>query len=175
VSSSLRRGALAASALALSIATLTACGAGPDAYSLTIRPDNASASFGDIKVQNVNVVTSEDGSGPATVTARIFNESSEDETLESITVGTSGQRVELSPAEGTDLTVPAGGSLALGGENSASALIADAAQTGAENGATVPVVFELSSTGKVELRATVVPANHSWLDDGPRGVPTSSA
>ncbi|MFP8960782.1 DUF461 domain-containing protein [Streptomyces nanhaiensis] len=170
MSSSLRRGALAASSLALSIASLTACGAGPDAQSLNINPDNASAEVDDIKVQNVNVVTSEEGSGPASVSARIFNGGTEDQTLESITVD--GQRVELSPAEGEqELTVPAGGSLALGGEGNASAIIDDPERAGIEAGNAQPLVFELSSTGRVELRATVVPAAGTWKDFGPSGAP----
>ncbi|MDG9703019.1 DUF461 domain-containing protein [Streptomyces sp. DH37] len=170
MSSSLRRGALAASTLALSIASLTACGAGPNAQSLNIAPDNASAQVDDIKIQNVNVITPEDDSGPASVSARIFNEGSEDETLESITVD--GQRVELSPPEGQqDMTVPAGGSLILGGEGNASAIIEDPEQAGIQNGEAQPLVFDLSSTGQVELRATVVPAAGTWKDFGPSGAP----
>ncbi|HZG03282.1 MAG TPA: DUF461 domain-containing protein [Streptomyces sp.] len=175
MSSSLRRGALAAIALALPIASLAACGAGPEAQSLNIRPDNAAARIGDIRVQNVNIVTAEEGSGPATVTAHIFNGGSKDEKLESITVTGSGRTVELSPAEGEDLTIPAGGSLALGGEDNASALIADAEQAGIRSGNAQPVVFEFSSTGRVELRATVVPAVHSWEGYGPSTAPTPTA
>ncbi|GAA2387102.1 lipoprotein [Streptomyces glaucosporus] len=173
MSSSLRRGALAASALALSIAALTACGAGPNAQSLNIQPDNASVTVEDIKVQNVNIITSEDESGPASVSARLFNQGTEDERLESIKI--SGREVELSPAEGDDLTVPAGGSLILGGENNASALIPDPAAADIHNGEAQEIVFELSSTGKVELRATVVPATDAWAEFGPSGAPQPTA
>ncbi|WP_037732321.1 hypothetical protein [Streptomyces megasporus] len=175
MSSSLRRGALAASTLALSIAALTACGAGPDAQSLNIQADNASTAVGDIEIQNVNIVTDEDGSGPASVSARIFNNGSEDERLESITIAGSGETAELSPAEGQDLTVPAGGSLALGGEGNASALIPDADQAGISDGNAQPIVFELSSTGRVEMRVTVVPETGAWAGYGPSAAPTQEA
>ena len=70
MSRSLRRGALAATALAFSIATLSACAAGKDAQTLEIKPDNAATSVGDIKIQNVNVVTQPGRrAGPAAVTA----------------------------------------------------------------------------------------------------------
>ncbi|PJE97447.1 hypothetical protein CUT44_12250 [Streptomyces carminius] len=175
MSSSLRRGALAATALALSIATLTACGAGPDAQSLTIRPDNASAAVEDLELQNVNIVTSQDGeSGRAAVTARIFNGGTEDETLESVTIGGSDTAVELTPAEGGELTVPAGGSLALGGEDNATAIVEDVEQAGIRQGDAQSLVFEFESTGRVELRATVVPATGPWEGYGPGAAPEES-
>ncbi|MTE19679.1 DUF461 domain-containing protein [Streptomyces sp. TRM43335] len=171
MSSSLRRGALAASAIALSIASLTACGAGPNAQSLNINPDNASAQVDDLKVQNVNVITSQEDGGSASVSARVFNEGSEDETLESITVD--GREVELSPAQGREeLTVPAGGSLVLGGEGNAAALIDDPSAADINNGEAQPLVFEFSSTGRVELRATVVPAEGTLAQFGPSGSPS---
>ncbi|MEU3558403.1 DUF461 domain-containing protein, partial [Streptomyces fragilis] len=57
MSSSLRRGALAAAAIAFSIASLAACGAGNNAETLQIKPDLADITVGDIKVQNVAVLT----------------------------------------------------------------------------------------------------------------------
>ncbi|GAA2427243.1 DUF461 domain-containing protein [Streptomyces macrosporus] len=175
MSSSLRRGALAASTLALSIAALTACGAGPDAQSLNIQSDNASTAVGDIEIQNVNIITAEDEPGPASISARIFNNGTKDEKLESITIAGSGETVELSPAEGQDLTIPAGDSLALGGEGNASALIPDTERAGISDGNAQPIVFELSSTGRVEMRVTVVPETHAWEGYGPSGTPTQEA
>ncbi|MGX9227600.1 hypothetical protein ACWV95_17770 [Streptomyces albus] len=96
MSSSLRRGTLAAATLALAAVSLTACGAGNDAQTLRIRPDNAATHVGDIKIQNVNIVTDPHGSGEATVTARIFNEGSKDQVLKGVT--SKGARAELSPA-----------------------------------------------------------------------------
>lgn len=73
MSSSLRRGALAAAAIAFSIASLAACGAGHNAQTLEIKPDNAATSVGDIKVQNAVVITQPDleSTGPAVVSAMV--------------------------------------------------------------------------------------------------------
>ncbi|GAB2779314.1 copper chaperone PCu(A)C [Streptomyces daliensis] len=173
MSSSLRRGTLAATALTLSVLTLSACGAGNDAQTLQIKPDNAAVHVGDIKIQNANVVTAPDGSGAATVTGRIFNDGTKDETLESVTVRGAGQ-AKLSPAEGEKkVTVPAGGSLALGGEGNASALLENAGGK-VGNGSAQPVTFSLSSTGAVKLRATVVPATHQYEKSGPSVQPSPS-
>lgn len=118
MSSSLRRGALAAAAIAFSIASLAACGAGHNAQTLEIKPDNAATSVGDIKVQNAVVITQPDleSTGPAVVSATLFNSGDKDQTLESVTVAGTDKSAELKPAKGEkgDLTVPAGGSLVLG-------------------------------------------------------------
>ncbi|MFB7505704.1 DUF461 domain-containing protein, partial [Streptomyces broussonetiae] len=60
MSSSLRRGALAASAIVFSIASLAACGAGNDSQTLEIKPDNAATKVGNIKVQNALIITQPD-------------------------------------------------------------------------------------------------------------------
>ncbi|MFG3254402.1 DUF461 domain-containing protein [Streptomyces sp. NPDC048172] len=167
MSSSLRRGTLAATTLALAVATLTACGAGNSAQTLEVKPDNAAKTVGDIKIQNVNIVTEPEGSGPATVTGRIFNDGNKDQVLRTVTVGSAG-RAELSPAKGEKrLTVPAGGSLALGGKNNASALLTDSKAAGVRDGNAHAVAFDLSSTGTVKMRVTVVPAKHGHDNVGP--------
>ncbi|MFC4494614.1 DUF461 domain-containing protein [Streptomyces ovatisporus] len=173
MSSSIRRGTLAATALAFAVAALSACGAGKDAQTLEVKPDNAATTVGDVKIQNVNVVTSEDGAGPSAVTGRIFNGGTKDETLTSITVKGAGARVELSPAKGEKkLTVPAGGSLALGGKDNASAELPPSAASAVKNGNAQPVSFELSRTGKVTLRATVVPPHGDYEKFGPSATPS---
>lgn len=75
MSSSLRRGALAAAATAFSIAALSACAAGTDAQTLEVKPDNAETAVGDIKIQNAIVITQPvtDSPGPAVVSATLFN------------------------------------------------------------------------------------------------------
>lgn len=75
MSSSLRRGALAAAAIAFSLASLAACGAGNNAQTLEVKPDNAATSVGDIKIQNALVITQPDttSTGPAVVSATVFN------------------------------------------------------------------------------------------------------
>ncbi|MFF8285014.1 collagen-like protein [Streptomyces albus] len=172
MSSSLRRGTLAAATLALAAVSLTACGAGNDAQTLRIRPDNAATHVGDIKIQNVNIVTDPHGSGEATVTARIFNEGSKDQVLKGVT--SKGARAELSPAKGEKkLVVPAGGSLKLGGKDEASALLADAEKAGVRNGDARAITFDLSRTGDIKLKATVVPAKGAYKTVGPSSSPSS--
>jgi hypothetical protein len=175
MSRSLRRGALAATAIAFPLAALSACAAGNSASTLQVKPDTAATAVGGIKIQNVNVITEPDGAqGPAVVTAKIFNDGPKDETLDSITLPDSGDKVKLSPAEGRGpLTVPAGGSLVLGGEGNPSAVIAKSSEA-TRNGDVQGVVFQLSETGKVKLTAIVVPATGYYEDFGPTVAPGSS-
>ncbi|SCK05684.1 hypothetical protein [Streptomyces sp. WMMB 322] len=175
MSSSIRRGTLAATALTLAVVTLSACAAGNDAQTLEIKPDNAATSEGSIKIQNVNIVTPDEGEGPSAVTARIFNEGSKDETLAAITVQGAGARVKLEPAKGErKLTVPAGGSLALGGKDNASAVLPASGSSAVRDGNAQPVSFDLSRTGKISLRATVVPAHGDYAKFGPTVAPSPS-
>ena len=175
MSSSLRRGTLAATAIALSVAPLTACGAGNNAETLKVKPDNAAMTVGDIKIQNVNVVTSTDGDGPAAVSARIFNEGTEDQTLDTLRDEVTGGRAELNPAKGErKLTVPAGGSLMLGGKGNAQALFENAEEADVRHGAAHGLTFNFSNTGTVEMEATVVPAGDHYQKFGPSGDPSSS-
>lgn len=173
MSSTLRRGAIAATVIALSTLSLAACGAGNNAETGGVNPDNASISVGDIKIQNVNIVTTEENAGPAAVSARIFNTGTEDETLDGVTISGSGGPVKLAPAKGGDLTVPAGGSLALGGKGNAAALIDDARGKGVLSGNAQPITFELSSTGDIKLDATVVPARGPYTQYAPTPSPAS--
>ncbi|WP_077799214.1 DUF461 domain-containing protein [Streptomyces sp. JHA26] len=173
MSSSLRRGALAAAAIAFSIASLAACGAGHNAQTLEIKPDNAAISVGDIKIQNATVITQPDleSTGPAVISATLFNGGSTDQTLDSITVA--GKSAELKPAKGgKDLTVPAGGSLVLGGKDNASAVLPSSREA-IQDGDAQKVTFSLSKTGDVSLRAFVVPAESYFSSWGPTDVPAT--
>ncbi|GGV48305.1 DUF461 domain-containing protein [Streptomyces griseoflavus] len=172
MSSSLRRGALAAVAIAFSIASLSACAAGNNAQTLQIQPDNASTTAGDIKVQNAIVVTQPDleSTGPAVISATLFNEGRTDQTLESVTLPGTGKTAELSPAEGGSLTVPAGGSLILGGEGNASAVLPSSREA-VQDGNAQPVTFTFSETGEVSLRAIVYPAESFFEKWGPSNMP----
>ncbi|MFF7360354.1 DUF461 domain-containing protein [Streptomyces sp. NPDC008125] len=177
MSRSLRHGALAATALVISIASLSACAAGNDAATLQVRPDNAATSVGDIKIQNVNVVTQPDhgAEGPAVVTGALFNQGSEDETLEAITLPRSSTEVKLHAAKGDGpLVVPAGGKVVLGGEGNASAVIENGRQA-TRNGNVEQVVFRLSDSGDIALGATVVPSVSFFKGFGPSALPTSAA
>ncbi|MFG3199156.1 DUF461 domain-containing protein [Streptomyces sp. NPDC048208] len=176
MSSSLRRGALAASAIAFSIASLAACGAGNNAQTLEIRPDNAATHVGDIKVQNALVITQPDAkaSGPAAVAATLFNDGATDQTLQSIAVAGSDEKVELKPAKGQKLTVPAHGRLVIGGKDNASAILANGRES-VQNGNAQKVTFTFSKTGAVSLLAFVVPATSYFTGWGPSEVPSAPA
>jgi copper(I)-binding protein len=179
VSSSLRRGALAAAAIAFSIASLAACGAGHNAQSLEIKPDNAATTVGDIQIQNAVVITQPDleSTGPAVVSATFFNNGRTDQTLESITVDGTDKSAELKPAEGQKgadggLTVPAGGSLILGGQGNASAVLPSSREA-VQDGNAQKITFTFSKTGEVSLEAFVVPAESYFSEWGPSDVPAA--
>ncbi|MFJ3985356.1 copper chaperone PCu(A)C [Streptomyces fungicidicus] len=174
MSSSLRRGALAAAAITFSLASLSACAAGNNAQTLQIQPDNAATTVGDIKVQNAVVITQPDleSTGPAVVSATLFNEGRTDQTLESVTIPGTGKSAELKPADGGSLTVPAGGSLILGGEGNAAATLPSSREA-VQDGNAQKVTFTFSKTGDVSLRAFVFPAERFFEKWGPSDVPTA--
>ncbi|MBR8642336.1 DUF461 domain-containing protein [Streptomyces tuirus] len=174
MSSSLRRGALAAAAIAFSIASLAACGAGNNAQTLEIKPDNAATSVGNIKIQNAVVITQPDleSTGPAAISATLFNSGSTAETLESITVPGTGKEAELKPAKGGSLSIPAGGRLILGGKDNATAMLPSSREA-VQDGNAQKITFTFSKTGDVSLRAFVVPAEHYFKEWGPTEVPAA--
>ncbi|GGY95660.1 copper chaperone PCu(A)C [Streptomyces poonensis] len=173
MSSSLRRGALAAAAIAFSIASLAACGAGNNAQTLEIKPDQAATSVGDLKVQNAIVITQPDreSTGPAVVSATLFNNGDSDQTLDAVKVEGTGKTAEIHPAEGDGkLTVPAGGHITLGGEGNASAVLPSSREA-IQDGNAQEITFSFSETGDVSLRALVVPAESYFTGWGPSDVP----
>ncbi|KUN87576.1 hypothetical protein AQJ66_07945 [Streptomyces bungoensis] len=176
MSSSLRRGALAASAIAFSIASLAACGAGNDAQTLQVKPDNAATSVGNIKIQNALIITQPDlkSTGPAVVTATLFNGGNTPQTLQSVTVPGAGKTAQLHPAKGQSLTVPAHGSLIIGGKNNAAAVLPSSREA-IKDGNAQQVTFTFSDAGPVSLRAFVVPATSYFSGWGPSDVPSASA
>jgi hypothetical protein len=177
VSSSLRRGALAASVIAVSIASLAACGAGNNAQTLEIKPDNAATSVGDIKVQNALVITqpSNDATGPAAISATLFNSGDTDQTLDAIKVADVEGTVMIKPAKGDGpLKVPAGGSVILGGKGNAAATLPSSREA-VRNGDVQKVTFTFSKTGDVTLSAFVVPAKSYFSGWGPTEVPSAPA
>ncbi|MEH0545172.1 DUF461 domain-containing protein [Streptomyces sp. B21-105] len=177
MSSSLRRGVLAASAIAFSIASLAACGAGNDSQTLEIKPDNAAAQVGDIKLQNVVVITQPDleATGPAVISATVFNADDDPQTLDSITLDGTGTSAELKPAKGKgELTIPAHGSLVIGGANNASAVLPSGRES-VKNGDAQDVTFTFSKTGAVKVAAFVVPAEGYFSGWGPSKMPSASA
>ncbi|MFF3415114.1 DUF461 domain-containing protein [Streptomyces sp. NPDC002698] len=176
MSSSLRRGTLAAAVIAFSIASLAACGAGSDAQTLEVKPDNAATSVGVVKVQNALVITQPDvkATGPAVISATLFNNGTTEQTLDSISVEGEGS-AQITPAEGKGkLTVPAGGSVVIGGEGNASAALSSPSET-VLNGSVQKVTFSFSETGDVSLSAFVVPAESYFSTWGPSDIPAAPA
>ena len=176
MSSSLRRGTLAAAVIAFSIASLAACGAGNDAQTQEIKPDNAATSVGAIKVQNALVITQPDvkATGPAVISATLFNNGTTAQTLDSVSVEGEGT-AQITPASGKGkLTVPAGGSIVLGGKGNASAALSSPSQT-VLNGSLQKVTFSFSETGDVSLGAFVVPAESYFTKWGPSDIPSAPA
>lgn len=175
MSRSLRRGALAATAVVFSIASLAACGAGNDAQTLQIKPDNAAVTKGEIKIQNALVISQggQADKGPAAVSATVFNSGTKEQTLDGITLPGGKGKVVLKPATGSGkVVVPAGGSVVLGGQGNASAMIENGSEA-AKDGDVQKVVFQLSSTGDVELDAFVVPATGMYAGFGPSSSPAA--
>ncbi|WP_206313991.1 DUF461 domain-containing protein [Streptomyces coryli] len=168
MSRSLGRGALAATAVVISFAALTACGAGNNAETGQINPDNARATVGDIQIQNAVVITPEErGEGTAAVSARIFNDGKSPERLTSLTIPETNTTVKLSGPKGGDtLTIPAGGSLMIGGKGNASAVI-EGGRKSVTDGRAKQLVFQLSRTGAVKIATLVVPATGQYKSFGP--------
>ncbi|MFJ4920901.1 DUF461 domain-containing protein [Streptomyces sp. NPDC088725] len=169
MSRSLRRGALAATALVFSLASLSACGAGNNAQTLQIKPDSAATTSGDITIQNATVVTQTGAGadGTAAVTGTVFNNGKSRQTLDTITLPGTKATVKLSPDKGTGpVEVPAGGWVRLGGKGNASALIENGGEP-TRDGDAQQLVFSFSETGDVKLRAFVVPADGYVANVGP--------
>ncbi|MFI1830237.1 hypothetical protein ACH41E_27945 [Streptomyces sp. NPDC020412] len=165
-------------AVALSLTALTACGAGNNAQTLGVRPDNAAATVDSISVQNATVITQPKAgeSGPAAVSATIFNKGQEDQTLDSITLSDGAGTVKLTAANGSGpVTVPALGSVIIGGKGNASAVIDNGDALTKKIGGVQNVVFKLSKTGDVTLESFVVPANAEYAKFGPSGQPPAPA
>ncbi|MFD3942874.1 DUF461 domain-containing protein [Streptomyces sp. NPDC058579] len=177
MSRSLRRGALAATAIVISIASLSACGAGNNAQTLGVKPDNAAVTVEDVKIQNALVITQPTvgAAGPAVVSATVFNNGSTPQTLDSITLGDSPGQVKLKPATGSGpITIAAGGSVVIGGKGNASATIENGHEA-VKDGNAQELVFKLSKTGDVALEAFVVPATSYFKEYGPTEIPQPPA
>lgn len=173
MSRSLRHGALAATAIAFSIAALAACGAGKNAQTLEVRPDNAATSVGAIKIQNANVVTQPDrgADGPSVVIATLFNNGAKAETLDGIALTGTSASVRLHAAKGSGpVVVPAGGRVVIGGQGNAAAVIENGSEA-TQDGNVQNLVFKFSESGDIPLGVIVVPATSYFKDFGPSALP----
>ncbi|TGA95412.1 DUF461 domain-containing protein [Streptomyces sp. MZ04] len=179
MSRSLRRGVIAATAIAFSLTSLAACGAGNDAATSEIKPDNAATAVGDIKIQNAMVITQPDleSTGPAVVAATIFNNGSTAQTLDGITIVGTGKKAKITPAKddetskpGGPLTIPAGGSVIIGGKDNASAVLPSSREA-VKGGDVQSVAFAFSKTGDVKMQSFVIPAESYFKKWGPSELP----
>ncbi|MFI1400065.1 DUF461 domain-containing protein [Streptomyces sp. NPDC020681] len=162
----------------LSVAALTACAAGNSAETLGVKPDNAEVTVDTIKIQNAIVIVqpTADTEGPATVSATVFNNGSAAQTIDSITLPGSGAEVKLSAAGGSGpVTVPAQGSVLLGGKGNASAVIENGRELTKNTGGVQELVVRLSETGDVKMQAFVVPAESYAAGFGPSSLPKPPA
>ncbi|MFC9424930.1 DUF461 domain-containing protein [Streptomyces sp. NPDC056987] len=176
MSRSLRRGVLAATALVFPLASLSACGAGNNAQTLGVKPDNAATTVEKISLQNITVLTQPEpaAEGPAVVTGTVFNNDTSAQTLDSVKLPGTSATVKLTPAKGSGpITVPALGSVQLGGAGNASAVVENGREA-AKNGDAQQVVFSFSKTGDVGLRAFVFPSESFFTGVGPSTSPSPS-
>jgi hypothetical protein len=110
--------------------------------------------------------------GPAVVSATVFNTTGTAQTLDAVSVEGGGS-AEITPAKGKGkVTVPAHGSVILGGKGNASAAVAEIGES-VKDGNAQKVTFTFSTTGDVSLRAFVVPADSYFTKWGPTAVPSA--
>ncbi|GAA2745028.1 DUF461 domain-containing protein [Kitasatospora cinereorecta] len=170
MSRSLRRGAIAALAIA-AIVPLAACSAGNSPATMQVTPDSAATSIGsDIKLNNIVVVTPASAqaeyTGPANVTVNISNTGTAPESLKSITVG--GAAATFADAQGgsiSEIVIPAGGSVLLGGNGRPVAKVSSAKVT---VGGLVDTAFTFGQAGNVTAPVNVQPAVAYYADYGPK-------
>ena len=127
-------------------------------------------------IKDALIITQPDlrSTAPAVISATIFNNGKTAETLDSITVPGTAKTAELKPAKGNGpLTIPAHGSLVIGGKGNASASLASGREA-SQDGNAQKVTFSFSTTGDVSLRAFVVPAESYFKKWGPTAVPTTA-
>jgi hypothetical protein len=174
VSSSLRRGALAAVLAVTLVPLAAACGTGDDPQTLEVKPDSVATTVGDVAIQNAYIITEPKGTGPAAVSARVFNNGTSAQQLTAIAVQGASSPVTLTGPDGKSgpLTIPAGGSVTLGGKGNPSATLSSS--QGVVVGNLQNTVFRFSSTGDVSIAPSVVPAVSYFSVYGPSVTATPS-
>jgi hypothetical protein len=152
VSRTLRRGAVAAVIVAIA-PVLAACSAGSSAATLQIKPNVAATTLqipggGQLKLNGIAVVTDANGNAPANVVANIANNESQDDSLVSVTVGTTAATLT------GNTKIPQGGSILLStpGVGNPVAQVATLAEPA---GATVPVTFGFANGGPVTISVQI--------------------
>ncbi|MFD7454648.1 DUF461 domain-containing protein [Kitasatospora sp. NPDC059827] len=181
MSRSLRRGSIAAIA-ALAIASLSSCAASNTPDTLQIKPDNAAATLGtNLRLNNIVIVTgagtSGDYTGPANVVVNISNTATTPAELQSITVGNaSATFADAAGAPQPTIVIPAGSSVAIGGQGNPSASVSAAA---VHIGGFANTTFAFKDGQKVDVQAGVSPDSDKNLYKGfgptPAAAPSKSA
>ncbi|HSA52738.1 MAG TPA: hypothetical protein VLH10_21845 [Yinghuangia sp.] len=151
--SSVRRGAVAAT-LVLALAPLAAaCSSGTDAATGQLKPDTPHTQLGAVQVQNLTLVTGDDGTDLVALGGAFVNEGDKPETLTKVTLEGVSAPAELHSAAGGEgpITIPAGGAVYLtGGVDKAVFEDADV-----EHGAYVKVTLTFSSVGETTIGVPV--------------------
>lgn len=148
-----------------------------NAQTLEVRPDNAETTVDSIKIQNATVLIQPqaEAEGPAVVSATLFNTGSQPQTLDAITLPGLSAPVKLSAAKGSgSITIPAQGSIIVGGAGNAAAVIEKGEEASKNAGGVQNVVFRFSETGDVNVQALVLPAKSYFEGYGPSTLPKPS-
>ncbi|UGQ14891.1 hypothetical protein LO772_15720 [Yinghuangia sp. ASG 101] len=149
---SVRRGAVAAT-LALALAPLaSACSSGTDAATNQLKPDTPHTKVGTVRVQNLTLVTGDEGTDLVSLGGAFVNEGSRPETLTKVTLEGAPAPAELHSAAGDGpITIPAGGAVYLTGG-------ADKAvfgNTQVKHGAYVRITLSFATVGETTLGVPV--------------------
>ncbi|NUK90264.1 hypothetical protein, partial [Streptomyces lunaelactis] len=103
--------------------------------------------------------------------ATVFNNGRAAQTIDSITLPGTGT-VKLKPAKGSGpISVPAQGSIVIGGKGNASAVVDNGRDLTKNIGGVQETVFRFSATGDVKLKAFVMASTGDFKDFGPTTPP----
>lgn len=157
MSRSIRRGAVAAT-IALALAPLAAaCSSGTDAETTKIKPDTASVQVGNVKVQNLTLVSGGPTSGAMALGGAFINDGDQAETLTQVAVDGATGNAELKSASGTgSITIPAHGAVYLTG--GADSVVAKVASVSGDSPVTpgkyakVTLTFKTAGVGSVRVQ-----------------------
>lgn len=101
----------------------------------------------------------------------MFNNDDKPQTLDSVKIDGTAKEAKLSAAKGNGpVTIPAGGSIVLGGEGNPSAVLPSSREA-VKDGNAQAVTFSFSESGNVTLRTFVVPASGYFDKWGPSEIP----
>ncbi|OIV37773.1 hypothetical protein BIV57_09390 [Mangrovactinospora gilvigrisea] len=169
-STSLRRAGAAAALVIAAAVSASACGAGSDAATSQVRPDNATADLNGIHVANIQLVVDQNVPGKVAVTGSIVNGSKSADTLTGISIsGASGAPVKLS---GGSIATPKQQLVRIGGKGNPSAIATTDTVT---EGDFEKVTFTFQNAGSVSLNAGTKYATGGLAGEGPTAAPTHAA